>query len=114
MKPAAQALAAEPCQACRPDSPAVTRPEAETLLVGLPDWRIVAEDTDRLTAGFTFRNFADALAFAVRVGALAEAADHHPLLVVEWGPSAGLLVDARHRRLAPQRLHPGRTDIPTA
>ena len=85
MKPAAQALAAEPCQACRPDSPAVTRPEAETLLAGLPGWRIVAEDTNRLTAGFTFRNFADALAFAVRVGALAEAADHHPLLVVEWG-----------------------------
>ena len=85
MNPAAQALAAERCQACRSDSPAVPATEAEALLAGLPDWAVVQEDTARLTASFAFPNFADALAFAVQVGALAEAADHHPLLVVEWG-----------------------------
>jgi 4a-hydroxytetrahydrobiopterin dehydratase len=39
----------------------------------------------RLERVFTFANFADALAFTNRVGALAEAAGHHPALLTEWG-----------------------------
>ena len=34
---------------------------------------------------FRFRNFQAALAFTNRVGALAEAQGHHPLLITEWG-----------------------------
>lgn len=79
------ALAAESCEACRPDSPRVGTAEAAKLLDGLPGWSIQQADTERLAATFTFPDFATALAFANRVGALAEAADHHPMLVVEWG-----------------------------
>ena len=79
-------LAKEPCQACRPDSPRTSEQEARMLLAALPNWRIVAVDgIDQLQAAFTFADFAAALAFVNRVGALAEAADHHPRLTLEWG-----------------------------
>lgn len=82
---ALRALAAQRCEACRPESPRVDAAEAAKLLGDLPDWSIKPADTERLAATFTFADFAAALAFANRVGALADAADHHPMLVVEWG-----------------------------
>ena len=83
------ALAAERCAACRPDSPQVGKPEAAALLASLPGWEIVVEDgIEQLAATFDFQNFVAALAFANRVGDLAEAADHHPVIVVEWGKAS--------------------------
>ena len=83
---ATAALAQERCVACRPDSAAVDAAEADALLAALPHWRIVVvEGERRLTRTFATPNFAAALALANRIGALAEAADHHPLLTVEWG-----------------------------
>lgn len=80
------ALAQERCAACRPNSPRVARQEAETLLADLPGWEIVVENgIEQLVATFKCKNFVAALAFANRVGELAEAADHHPRIVVEWG-----------------------------
>ena len=81
----ARALAGERCRPCRQDSLGVVGADAQALLAALPGWEIVSAETDRLVGGFDFRDFAAALAFANRVGALAEEADHHPLLVVEWG-----------------------------
>ena len=82
----AAALAAERCLACRPDSPRIDEHEAGQLLASLPGWEImIVEGVEQLAATFDFENFAAALAFANRVGELAEAADHHPLIVVEWG-----------------------------
>ena len=82
----AAALAAERCLACRPGSPRLDVQEAEQLLASLPGWGIVVVDgVAQLAAMFDFENFAAALAFANRVGELAEAADHHPVIVVEWG-----------------------------
>jgi 4a-hydroxytetrahydrobiopterin dehydratase len=34
---------------------------------------------------YTFKDFAQALAFANKVGAVAEAEDHHPDLYLAWG-----------------------------
>lgn len=80
------ALAKEACVPCRADSPGAGAAEASALLAALPDWRIVVADgIERLTRAFAVPDFAAALALAGRVGALAEAADHHPLIVVEWG-----------------------------
>jgi 4a-hydroxytetrahydrobiopterin dehydratase len=51
-----------------------------------PGWRVVDEEgIGKLVQTFEFKNFLFALEFASRVGALAEDADHHPRLVVEWG-----------------------------
>jgi len=79
-------LASEQCQACRPDSPTVTGEDAAALLAELPGWQIVVQDgMEQLSGDFEFANFADALAFTNRVGALAEEADHHPAITTEWG-----------------------------
>ncbi|KGQ21629.1 4a-hydroxytetrahydrobiopterin dehydratase [Thermus filiformis] len=48
------------------------------------DWE-QAENPPRLRKTFRFANFREALAFANRVGELAEGANHHPRLTVEWG-----------------------------
>jgi len=51
-----------------------------------PDWQIVErEEIPRLERVFRFKNFVQALAFTNAVGALAEAEDHHPAILTEWG-----------------------------
>jgi 4a-hydroxytetrahydrobiopterin dehydratase len=80
------ALTNERCTACRRDSPQVTEAEIRELKPQIPDWRLVQhEGIERLERVFTFNNFADALSFTNRVGALAEAERHHPAILTEGG-----------------------------
>ncbi len=52
----------------------------------VPDWTIVTVDGEpRLTKEFKFEDFAQALNFTVDVGRQAEAQNHHPALLTEWG-----------------------------
>lgn len=46
-------------------------------------WHVV--DEHHLENEFRFKNFREALAFANRVGELAESVNHHPDLLVTWG-----------------------------
>ncbi len=46
-------------------------------------WRIV--DEHHLEKEFRFANFADALGFVNRVGAMADEQDHHPDVLLSWG-----------------------------
>jgi 4a-hydroxytetrahydrobiopterin dehydratase len=48
-----------------------------------PAWEMVEEH--HITRTFKFRNFAEALAFVNRVGALAEEQNHHPEISFTWG-----------------------------
>jgi len=48
------------------------------------DWE-VHQNPERLVKTFRFKNFLEALAFAQKVGELAERENHHPRLTVEWG-----------------------------
>ena len=76
----------ERCTACRRDSPRVTAEEIEELRLQVPDWKLVdRESILRLERTFRFRDFAEALSFTNRVGALAEAEGHHPAILTEWG-----------------------------
>jgi 4a-hydroxytetrahydrobiopterin dehydratase len=50
-------------------------------LTAHPGWR---REGDELRRRFERPSFADAIAFVVRVGFLAEAANHHPDLDVRW------------------------------
>ena len=60
--------------------------ELAELKAQVPEWEIVTrEGTPRLERPFKFRNFAGALAFTNQVGGLAEAQDHHPAILTEWG-----------------------------
>jgi 4a-hydroxytetrahydrobiopterin dehydratase len=79
-------LAGERCVACRHGAPQVTDAEVAELRPQVPDWRIVEHDgVRRLERVFEFPDFASALAFTNRVGALADEEGHHPALLTEWG-----------------------------
>lgn len=53
------------------------------LLAALPGWTVV--DDHHLFRRYAFPDFAQALAFVNAVGALAEAAMHHPDIKLSWG-----------------------------
>lgn len=79
-------LSEQHCEACRADAPQVSDEELATLMHEIPDWTPVVRDGIlQLERVFTFRNFVAALTFTNRIGALAEAANHHPALLTEWG-----------------------------
>jgi 4a-hydroxytetrahydrobiopterin dehydratase len=74
------------CVACRRDAPTVTDAEIEELLPQIPEWELVELDgIKRLRRVLPFADFAEALAFTNRVGAIAEQQGHHPALLTEWG-----------------------------
>lgn len=80
------ALKQQKCVACRADSPRVTEAEIAEFKPQIPDWQMVErEGIPRLERVYKFPNFAEALAFTQKVGALAEEEDHHPALLTEWG-----------------------------
>jgi len=56
--------------------------EIEIALADLDGWKT---ENDNLKKRFSFTNFAESLAFVNRVGAIAEAADHHPDICFGWG-----------------------------
>ena len=81
-----EALSQEKCVACRRDAPTVTDAEVAELRPQVPNWEIVDVDgIERLSRVFRFADFAQALEFTTRVGAIAEEQGHHPALLTEWG-----------------------------
>ncbi len=74
------------CEACRAGAPQATQEEIEEYLPQIPDWRIVEVDgVNQLQRVYKFKNFVQALEFANKVGEIAEAEDHHPAILVEYG-----------------------------
>jgi 4a-hydroxytetrahydrobiopterin dehydratase len=55
--------------------------EARTRVQKLPGWQL---EGDAIRRQFTFQGFAEAVAFIVRLGFEAEAADHHPDILVNY------------------------------
>ncbi|ADE16614.1 transcriptional coactivator/pterin dehydratase [Nitrosococcus halophilus Nc 4] len=74
------------CEACRAGAPQVTETEIQELHPQVPEWEIIEENNiRRLQRIFKFGNFAEALDFTNKVGALAEEAGHHPAILTEYG-----------------------------
>lgn len=74
------------CVACRADAPRVTEAEIAEFQPQVPDWQMLERNgIPRLERLYRFKNFVEALAFTNRVGELAEAEDHHPAILTEWG-----------------------------
>lgn len=59
----------------------ITAEDARQKLQTLPGWAL---EGDAVKRQFTFAGFPEAVAFIVRLGFSAEAADHHPDLVVNY------------------------------
>ena len=74
------------CVAYRVGELALAEAEIAEYHSQVPQWQVVErEGIQRLERVFQFRDFAQALAFTDKVGALAEAEGHHPALLTEWG-----------------------------
>jgi 4a-hydroxytetrahydrobiopterin dehydratase len=77
-------LANEKCVPCRGGVPPLKGAELRELQAQLAaGWRVV--DEHHLELERTFPDFATALAFVNRVGALAEEEGHHPDIDLAWG-----------------------------
>src|ERR1700679_3565612 len=58
--------------------------ELDPFLKQTPSWKL-SEDTFSISKDFKFKDFAQALAFVNKVGAIAEAEGHHPDIALSWG-----------------------------
>jgi 4a-hydroxytetrahydrobiopterin dehydratase len=66
--------------------PPLSRAEIAEFNTQVLEWRILEQEgIQHLQRVFTFKDFAQALAFTNKVGQLAEANDHHPAILTEWG-----------------------------
>lgn len=74
------------CVPCESDIPPLFEDEIEELNKQVPDWEVVKVDgVPRLKRSFKFKNFAEALAFTDKIGAIAEEEGHHPVIELTWG-----------------------------
>ncbi len=72
------------CVPCRGGVPPLTSDEAKDLLSQTSGWAL-NDGATKIERRYTFGNFADALDFANRVGAVAETEGHHPDISFGWG-----------------------------
>ena len=77
-------LATKKCVPCQGGIPPLTPAEAERLLARVPGWTLT-DGATKIQRTFRFDDFASAMAFAQKVGDLAEAEGHHPDITVGWG-----------------------------
>ncbi len=77
----------EKCVPCRSSSAAAaTEAQIRDWQNEIPEWSVIEREGIRcLQRGFRFKDFIQALAFTNRIGRLAEAEDHHPAILTEWG-----------------------------
>ena len=76
-------LASQTCVPCRGGVPPLTGSALQALGAQVPGWKIVNEH--HLEKTFTFPDFAQALGYVNKVGAMAEEQGHHPDLLLAWG-----------------------------
>jgi 4a-hydroxytetrahydrobiopterin dehydratase len=77
-------LASKQCVPCRGGVPPLKGAELQALLRDVNNgWQVI--DEHHLEKEYRFRNFREALDFAIRVGELAEEQRHHPDIFLAWG-----------------------------
>ena len=74
------------CVPYRKDEPALTEQQTAEVHSQVREWNVIVRaGIKRLERSFAFADFAQALSFANKVGELAEAENHHPAILIEWG-----------------------------
>jgi 4a-hydroxytetrahydrobiopterin dehydratase len=71
------------CVACQGGIPALKEGEIKIYLSEIKDWHVI--DNHHIEKTFEFPDFASALSFVNKVGALAEQEGHHPNISFTWG-----------------------------
>ncbi len=77
-------LTKKKCVPCEAGMPPLTKEEAEKLMQQVKGWHL-AGDAKHISKEFKFENFLEAMAFANKITAVAEAEGHHPDLSIGWG-----------------------------
>lgn len=84
-------LAERQCVPCKGGVPPLTREQLAPLLKQIQEWSVAEAASERhgtvlkLVREYRFENFKEAMAFASRIGEIAEEQQHHPDLHVAWG-----------------------------
>ena len=74
------------CKACSDTAQAAGEDQITNFATSCPEWEIKTElDIIFLTRTYLFPDFVQASAFAGKVGAIAEQANHHPRIIIEYG-----------------------------
>ncbi len=82
-------LSAGSCEPCRIGAPLLSDDELATLSSQISEWKIIEVDgVKQVTRQYSFKNFVEAIAFANKVGEIAEQEGHHPAILVEWGSTS--------------------------
>src|SRR5689334_1060859 len=76
-------LADQKCEPCKGGVPPLHGEALKSLLTQVPEW--TAPNEHHLFRIFKFPDFAQALNFVNRAGAIAEEQGHHPDLLLSWG-----------------------------
>jgi 4a-hydroxytetrahydrobiopterin dehydratase len=78
-------LLEQKCVPCEGGVDPMTKADAEAMLLfHVKDW-VLSQDAKSISKKFEFKNFAEALAFVNKVGAIAESEGHHPDIELGWG-----------------------------
>lgn len=79
-------LAQEEIIMCKADSAQMNQESRLELFNDLPHWQELQENNIiKLKRTFIFKNFKAALTFTNLISELAETANHHPTITLEWG-----------------------------
>jgi len=78
-----EALAKKQCVPCKGGTPPLKGDALKSYAAQVPGWTVAQEH--HLEREYKFADFATALAFVNRVGAIAEAEQHHPDIQLGWG-----------------------------
>jgi 4a-hydroxytetrahydrobiopterin dehydratase len=74
------------CVAIRAGESTLTNAQITELQPQVKEWQVREVDgMKHLERVFKFKNFAHALEFTNKVGAIAEEEDHHPMIITEYG-----------------------------
>jgi len=76
-------LANKTCVPCRGGVPPLAGKDLDDLAKQTPQWKVM--EGHHIVREFKFPDFAQALAFVNKVGAIAEEQGHHPDIFLTWG-----------------------------
>ena len=77
-------MSSKHCVPCEGSTVPLLKKEAEEMLKEIPKWTLWP-DGRMISREFTFKDFAQAMAFANKVAVIAEEEGHHPDLHISWG-----------------------------
>lgn len=74
------------CIPCEEGGEAMNEAQRSKYTPQVPEWHVIdGESIAKLQREFKFDDFVTALAFADKVGKIAEENGHHPRIIVDWG-----------------------------